>query len=48
MFEERTNRQIEQIVIVIANDHLQPQIFIENKQDHLANLQNYIDKFHSS
>ena len=48
MFEERTNRQIEQIVIVIANDHLQPQIFIENKQDHLANLQKYIDKFHSS
>jgi ATP-dependent exoDNAse (exonuclease V) beta subunit len=48
MFEERTNRQIEQIVIVIANDHLQPQIFIENKQDHLANLQNYIDKFHNS
>jgi ATP-dependent exoDNAse (exonuclease V) beta subunit len=47
MFEERTNRQIEQIVIVIANDHLQPQIFIENKQDHLANLQNYIDKFHN-
>jgi len=48
MFEERTNRQIEQVVIVIANDHLQPQVFIEKKQDHLADLKNYVDKYYNS
>lgn len=47
MFEERTGRPIEQIVIAIANDNLRPQIFIENKADYILPLQGYISRYNS-
>ena len=42
MFEERTGRPIEQVVIAIANDNMNPQIFVEKKTDYLLPLQEYI------
>jgi hypothetical protein len=42
MFEERTGRPIEQVVIAIANDNMNPQIFVEKKTDYLLPLQQYI------
>lgn len=42
MFEERTGRAIEQVVIAIANDNMNPQIFVEKKADYLLPLQEYI------
>lgn len=45
MFEERTNRNIDQIVIVIANDDSKPQIFIEKKDEYLDHLKIYISKY---
>jgi len=42
MFEERTGRAIEQVVIAIANDNMNPQIFVEKKTDYLLPLQEYI------
>jgi len=46
MFEERTGRQINNLVIVIANDNLLPQIFIEKRQDYLKELNRYITEYH--
>ena len=42
MFEERTGKPIEQVVIAIANDNMNPQIFVEKKTDYLLPLQQYI------
>ena len=42
MFEERTGKLIEQVVIAIANDNMNPQIFVEKKTDYLLPLQQYI------
>ena len=42
MFEERTGKPIEQVVIAIANDNMNPQIFVEKKADYLLPLQEYI------
>ena len=42
MFEETTGRPIEQVVIAIANDNMNPQIFVEKKTDYLLPLQEYI------
>ena len=48
MFEERTGRKINQIVVAIAvEDSVAPSIFIENKTDYLLPLQNYILKYNS-
>jgi genome maintenance exonuclease 1 len=47
MFEERTGKPINQIVIAIANDDLIPQIFIEDKRHYLAELHKYLDKYHN-
>jgi hypothetical protein len=45
MFEERTGKPIEQIVVAIAveNEDL-PQIFVRQKYNYLSELQKYIDK----
>ena len=47
MFEERTNRTINQIVIVIAIESDDPQIFIEEKTKYLLPLNQYIERYHS-
>jgi hypothetical protein len=46
MFEERTGKQINNLVIVIANDDLLPQIFVEKRQDYLKELNRYITEYH--
>lgn len=48
MFAERTGLPIEQIVIAIAVENEQPQIFIENKKDYLIELNKYVDRFHNA
>lgn len=48
MFTERTGLPIEQIVIAIAVENEQPQIFIENKKDYLIELNKYVDRFHNA
>ena len=46
MFEERTGKPIEQIVIAIAvEDTNVPLIFIENKRDYLLPLQEYVLRY---
>lgn len=45
MFEERTGRKIEQIVVAIANEEGKPQIFIKQKDKYLEELQSYIERF---
>lgn len=47
MFEERTNRTINQIVIVIAVESDDPQIFIEEKTKYLLPLNQYIERYHA-
>ena len=47
MFGERTGVSINQIVIAIAVENQQPQIFIEDKKDYLAELHKYLDKYHN-
>ena len=47
MFEERTGRPINQIVIAIAVESEGTQLFVETKEKYLANLQKYIDKYHN-
>jgi len=47
MFEERTGKPIEQVVIAIANDNMNPQIFVEKKADYLLPLQEYILRYNS-
>jgi genome maintenance exonuclease 1 len=46
MFEERTGKRIDNLVIVIANDDLSPQIFVEKRQDYLNELNRYINDYH--
>lgn len=48
MFEERTGRAIEQVVIAIANDSMQPQIFVEKKSDYILPLKQYISSYNAS
>jgi genome maintenance exonuclease 1 len=48
MFEERTGKSIEQVVIAIANDNMNPQIFVEKKADYLLPLNEYILRYNSS
>jgi genome maintenance exonuclease 1 len=45
MFEERTGIQINQIVIAIAVENEDPQVFIEHKDSYLPGLHKYIDKY---
>lgn len=45
MFEEITGKPINQIVIAIAVENENPQIFITEKQAYLAGLHSYIDKY---
>jgi ATP-dependent exoDNAse (exonuclease V) beta subunit len=47
MFTEITNKTINQVVIVIANDDNQPQIFISPKDDYLDPLNTFITKYHA-
>jgi ATP-dependent exoDNAse (exonuclease V) beta subunit len=47
MFEERTGRPINQIVIAIAVENEGTQLFVETKEKYLANLQKYIDNYHN-
>lgn len=47
MFGERTGISINQIVIAIAVENQQPQIFIEDKRHYLAELHKYLDKYHN-
>jgi genome maintenance exonuclease 1 len=45
MFEEITGIAIDQIVIAIAVENEDPQVFIEQKGDYLPGLKAYIDKY---
>lgn len=47
MFEERTNRKINQIVIAIAVENDDPQIFIEEKTKYLTPLNQYLERYHT-
>jgi genome maintenance exonuclease 1 len=46
MFEERTGTSINQVVVAIAVENEEPQIFIKKKEDYLEELKRYIDKYH--
>ncbi len=46
MFEEITGKRISKIVIAIAVEADGTQVFIERKEDYLAKLQEYVDKYH--
>ena len=46
MFEERTGMPINQVVVAIAVENEEPQIFIKKKEDYLEELKRYIDKYH--
>ena len=48
MFGERTGIEINQIVIAIAVENQQPQIFMEEKSKYLTELNNYIGKYWKS
>lgn len=48
MFEERTGKPIDQIVIAIAVEGEGTQLFVERKDGYLAKLQEYIDNYHNS
>jgi len=45
MFEERAGIPINQIVIAIAVENEDPQVFIEHKDSYLPGLKRYIDKY---
>jgi genome maintenance exonuclease 1 len=45
MFEERTGKEIRQIVVAIANEEGKPQIFIKQKDKYLEELQSYLERF---
>lgn len=47
MFGERTGIEINQIVIAIAVEDENPQVFIEDKKDYLVELNKYIDRYHN-
>lgn len=46
MFEERTGIPINQVVIAVAVENEEPQIFVKQKTDYLEELKRYIDKYH--
>lgn len=46
MFEERTGRPVDQIVIAISVEGFGPQIFIKEKQNYLQPLLQYVRKYH--
>jgi hypothetical protein len=45
MFEERTKMPINQIVVAIANDEGEPQIFVKQKHKYLDSLSQYIERY---
>lgn len=47
MFGERTRLEINQIVIAVAVENEQPQVFIEDKKHYLAELNKYLDRYHN-
>lgn len=47
MFGERTGIEINQIVIAIAVENEQPQVFIEEKKQYLVELNKYLDRYHN-
>ena len=42
MFEERTGKTINRIVVAIAVDQEDPQIFIKEKKDYIQDLMTYV------
>ncbi len=48
MFEEITKKQIEQIVVLIANEEGKPQIFVREKTKYIVPLNERIEVFRSS
>jgi ATP-dependent exoDNAse (exonuclease V) beta subunit len=46
MFEERTNHAVNQIVIVIAVENGQSQVFREEKTKYLSSLNNYLERYY--
>lgn len=47
MFEERTSKPINQIIVVIAVENGSELLFIEEKTKYLLPLQQYIERYHS-
>ena len=48
MFEERTGKPIDQIVVAIAVANGNPQIFVKEKQDYLRGLKYFIDEYYAT
>jgi len=48
MFEERTGKPIDQIVVAIAVANGNPQIFVKEKQDYLRGLNYFIDEYYAT
>jgi len=48
MFEERTGKPIDQIVVAIAVANGNPQIFMKEKQDYLRGLNYFIDEYYAT
>ena len=48
MFEERTGKPIDQIVVAIAVANGNPQIFVKEKQEYLRGLNYFIDEYYAT
>jgi len=48
MFEERTGRPINQIVVAIAVANSDTQIFVKEKEDYLRGLNFFIDEYYDN
>jgi ATP-dependent exoDNAse (exonuclease V) beta subunit len=48
MFEDRTGKPVEQVVVLIANEEGKPQVFVKKKEDYLEKLHEYIDNYWKS
>jgi len=47
MFEERTGIAVDQVVIMVAVDYDNPQVFVVNSKEHQEHLQKYVDLYWS-
>jgi hypothetical protein len=43
MFEERTGKPIDKIVVAIAVENEKPQIFVRSKLDYVSELMKYVN-----
>ncbi len=48
MFEELTDKPINQIVVLIANEEGTPQVFVKQKVNYVSKFENLIERFYAS